>query len=742
MKKRILSIFICLFLLLSLTACGGGDTTPSHKAFDTEVKSSAPSGDEVIAQNSKYTLQYISSNGSVTLIENTTGTQWEVCPSPSDETKKKNSFVQSVLKVGYSDININGGGNLDATTYSDVLSAGRMVYKPIENGVTIEYYFDQQQFMIPVDFVLKDDYLSISVNTKNIQETKYQVTYVSLAPFLCAVENDMPDSYLFMPSGSGALLDNSTYSRQGLSYSTYVYGEDLSMEETYDEIDEVSVRMPVYGYKQGDVGGFAIIDNGAETTTLNAIVGNSTYNFSAIYPSIQVRSFTQHQARTFNSTYYTNIFPGNMIDTTVSVRFYPLSGENANYDSMADIYRDYLINECGLTKIDNDKTMSVSLIGGTEITKSFVGIPYKTVYPTTTVNQAKTIVSELSESISDLSVKLKGFGESGIDIGKIGGNYKLSDNIGSASDLKSLSSLCSESNIDLYMDYELVKFNSSGAGFSFSSDVVINTGYTRADEHIIDKAIRKAETDMKYRLLRPIQFSNAVSKAVDQNSKWQLGGISLDSLTSLSYSDYTDYSETVEYNSKVGFGKAVADAASFVKENGQKFMASDANDYAAVLADVVTDAPVYSNDGYAFVEDVPFYAMVFKGYVPMTTESVNLATTPEKIILGAVEGGMGLNYTLTYSWDNSLIDAVYPYFYSTVYSSVKDDVIATYNDLSDYYESINGATIKSNTIIESGVHCTEFDNGVKVYVNYNDTAVQTPAGEVEALDYIITGGVA
>ena len=32
-----------------------------------------------------------------------------------------------------------------------------------------------------------------------------------------------------------------------------------------------------------------------------------------------------------------------------------------------------------------------------------------------------------------------------------------------------------ENGIDTYMDYELVKFNSSGAGFSKSNDVVMNS---------------------------------------------------------------------------------------------------------------------------------------------------------------------------------------------------------------------------------------------------------------------------
>jgi small subunit ribosomal protein S8 len=77
-----------------------------------------------------------------------------------------------------------------------------------------------------------------------------------------------------------------------------------------------------------------------------------------------------------------------------------------------------------------------------------------------------------------------------------------------------------------------------------------------------------------------------------------------------------------------------------------------------------------------------------------------------------------------------------------VYSSVKDDIFATYDNLSDYYNSINGAKIVSSTVIASGVHCTVFDNGVTAYVNYNSSAVETPAGECAAKNYIITGGAA
>jgi len=750
MKKRIFCIILCLILLFSLTACGGAGFTPAQKAFDADIATSVLSDGEIIAQNSKYAMEYVADSGSVRLVELSSGTKWDLCPKSEGEVQYDDfgmpigahSFTQSSIEVGYMDVTIRGGGNSSSMSKIDAVDGGRIVVKKIENGVTIEYYFDGQQFMIPVDYVLKDDYLSISIDSTKIQENELRVTYVSIAPFLNSVENDSENSYLFIPSGSGALIDVDSYNEQGIKYSAYVYGDDYTMEDKYIPSDKESLRMPVYGYKNGDKGGFTIIDNGAETALMNTVVGSTAYQFSAIYSSFQLRGYTNHQAKTFRQTYFANIYPENMIEGTFSIRFYPLSGENANYNTMADIYRDYLVNEKGLVKTGEEKVMNISLIGGTQIIKSFLGVPYKTVYATTTVDQAGSIISELSESIDNLSVKLKGFGSTGVDIGKIGGNFTVNKNIGSAAKLKNLSSLCDRGGVDLYFDYDLVRFNSSGNGFSHYGDAVMNSGIIKAEQYVTDKAIRSNLTDKAYRMLRPVNFADAVSKALEQNGKWNMSGVSLETLTSWVYSDYTGPNSTVDYNARNGYSAAVTKALSQVKESGQKLMATDANDYAAIMSNLVTDAPVTSDGGYAFYEDVPFYSMVFKGYVPMTSESVNLSIDQKRIILGAVEGGIGLNYTVINTWDNSLIDADYPYFFGTVYSGIKEDILSTYGDLADYYDSINGAKIVSNTIISSGVHCTEFDNGVTVYVNYNDYAVSTPAGECGAEGYIITGGAA
>lgn len=750
MKKRIFSIVVCMFLLLSLTACGVGDFDPVERTFDTKAVTSVLAEGEIIAQNSKYAMEYAADTGSVRFVDLTSGTKWDVCPKTSGEVKyddfgmpiKDNSFTQSVIEVGYFDPTIHGGGNYNALSCDAAVTGGRTVVKKIESGVTVEYYFDGQKIMIPVDYVLKDDYLSISIDSTKIQEENFPVTYISLAPFLNSIENDTENSYLFLPSGSGALLNVDSYNEQGMKYSGYVYGDDLTMEDKYIPSEKMSIRMPIYGYKSGDKGGFTIIDNGAETVLMNSIVGSTAYRFSTIYPSFQLRGYTNHKTTTFKRTYYANIYPQNMIEGKFSLRFYPLSGENASYDKMADIYREYLINEKGLIKTGDEKAMNLNIIGGTQITKSFLGVPYETLFATTTAKQASSIITELSEKVDNISVKLKGFGSTGVDIGEIGGGYTISNKIGSASNFKELSSLCDENKVDLYFDYDLVRFNSSGNGFSRVSDAAMNSGILRAEQYIPDKATRGNNIEQAYRLLRPINFSDAISKALMHNSELNIGGISVETLTSNSYSDYSHPGSTVDYNSRFGFGSAVTTALKQVKDNGQKLMAYDANDYSAIMADIIDGAPVVSDNGYAFEEEIPFYSMVFKGYIPMTSESINLSIDSQRIILGAIEGGVGLSYTVIDHWDNTLIDSVYPYFFGTVYSGIKEDILATYDELADYYASINGAKIVSNTIISAGVHCTTFDNGVTVYVNYNSSAASTPAGECGAQNYIITGGAA
>lgn len=758
MKKRILSIVICLLLLVSLTACGKAGYQPVQGLFDATAVSNAPADNETIATNDKYTLQYDAETASINLIENDTENIWEVTPTPKKEPEinefgfpiEPDDLIKSPVQIAAQNAakGIDSGEQVaKVTSYNDAVLMGNITYTPIEKdgkrvGVTVGYYFTAQEIMIPVDYILEKDYVRISIDSTKIQEgASYNLVSVALTPFLNSVENDTPDSYLFMPSGSGALVNTKTVDGIGYDYTSFVYGEDVAMDEQYFAGNETPVRMPVYGYKAGEIGGFSIIEKGSDAAVINVTSGSSNFGFSSIYSSFNLRGYTNYITKNFNQTYQNAIFPNDMINGEFAIRFYPLKGENANYTGMANIYRSYLENECGLAKTDEEKAINIDIIGGAEITKSFLGVPYTTVYDTTNLTEANEIVSKLvSNNVNNMTVKLKGYGASGVDIGKVGGGFTINGNLGSKADAKAFAAFCAENGIDTYMDYELVKFKSSGSGFSKSNDVVMNSGYITATQYVFDKAIRNNEKKQRYYLLRPVCFGEAVEKSLKANAKWTFGGVAFDSLTSLTYSDYSDYTETVLYNARHGYSDAVTGALSLVKENNQKLLASNANIYAALKANIVTEAPVMSMNGYAFIEDVPFYSMVLKGYIPMTTESINRAATPQRAFLGAVESGIGLNYSVMKKWDNSLINSDFTYFFSTKYDGLENQIITTYNDYVKYFDSVKGAKITSSSIVSEGVHCTVFDNGVTVYVNYNDKAATTPAGEVAAMNYIVTTG--
>jgi len=743
MLKRFICIALCFIFLLGLCACGTVNTQPS---FDKKA-GSAPLSDKLIAENTTYKLEWNEENYGVILTNKLTGEIWGTSPEESDEIKldafgmpvKRHEMVNSVLSVYYRDKKNNTDNN-NVYSYSGVVEKGHIRCARIKNGIHVEYFFDSQEFMIPVDFVLYEDYLGISVNPKQIQESSNIVTSVSIAPFLCSAENDSEDSYLFVPSGSGALVDTKSDSLQGKTFSAPVYGEDLSQEQLYDCEVETAVRMPVFGVKNKDKGIFAIIESAEESALIESVAGAEAYGYSSVYPTFQVRGYTEHQTKVFSSVIRTYIiYSDAMISEPMQIRFYPLSSGKSDYSQMAEVYRGYL-NEKGFLKETNaTNPLNLNLVGGSLITKSFLGIPYNTVQPATTIKQAAEIISDLSSAVdTKITVNLKGFGESGIDIGKIAGGYKVNKNIGNKSDLKKLAALSKEKGINLFMDFDLVNFSSSSNGFSTFFDDATNAGAQKVSQYVYDKATNTHKKSDIYYILSPWQFENATDKLIKKTEDFGLYGISLSSLTSLSYSDYSERDKN-DYYAKVGFADSVIKSIDKISEKN-KIMSSSANVYAAVISDCITDVPTNSSESLSFSEDIPFYQMVFKGYIPMFTESVNLSENPEEIILNAVESGCGLSYTAISKWDNSLIDSDYAYFYSSVYSDLKDTITENADRLSDYYEKIATAHIVSHKILENGIRKTEFNNGITVYVNYTDTPADTPYGTVKPLDYLIGEG--
>lgn len=739
MGRKIFAILFCLLLIFNLTGCAN---TISQPSFNSNSERNYPSSD-LIAKNESLILEWNSENMGISLTDINTGVKWSSTPASSEEVQYDDfglpigmhDFVNSTLAVEYYDKAAKTENII--YSYVGVTKNGHINCEKIENGLKVEYYFDTAEFMIPVEYTLNDGYLSVTINPEDIQENENTVNSVSVLPFWCSAENDSENTYLFVPSGSGALVTTKSVSAQGYIYSEEIYGQDESIEKLYKATDKKSVRLPVYGVKRGNSGSLAVIESGAESVELNISSGSTAYGHSSIYSRYQLRGYTVHQSTLFGSKIVNSIiYSDNMISTPLTIRYYLLAGDNAGYSGMAQKYKEYLINNHDLELKNNSCRMALNFIGGTMITKSFLGVPYSTLFETTTVDDVKEIVEEISGEVNkDIYINLTGFGTTGIDSGNIAGGYKLHNRLGNIDKINELTSVCKKKQFELFVDFDVVKFSSSGNGFSTFFDNASTAGEQKVFKQLFDKAVRDPVEGTEYKLLAPTQFVSAVEKLKNSIDKWDVKGIALSTLSSVSYSDYSNRDNSAYY-AKSNFGATVKNALKTLKD--EKLIASsDANEYAAIYSDIIFDTPTESSKEHMFLCDVPFYQMVFSGIVPMSTESINLSVNPEKQLLQAVESGTGISYTLISNWDNSLIDANYPYFVNGQYLHLKDEVIANYIKLSDYYEKIEGSHIKSHEILSNGVRKTLFENGIAVYVNYTNEIAHVADKEIAALDFIV-----
>ncbi len=740
-KKYLSSVCAVALTVALLCGCGGSGVSQKRPSYDKE-KLSTDISDELIAQNENYRLEINRTSLGVSLTNLKTGKVYGTNPVNSGGEQfdefgmpiKRHPQIESVLFIEYLDTQKNTTSKL--ISYSAAVQNGRTVLENTDNGVKVEYYFDDAEIMIPITYTLRENGLSVTLDPKEIEEGGNMLISVSVAPFFCSVENTEKNGYLLYPSGSGALIYPKEVSQPGDSYSAEVYGEDASKEKWDKTSTEKSIRLPVYGAKSGDTAAFAIIEKGADSCLLETTVGSTSIGYSAVYATYQLRGYTANIKELYNNRYYKGlVYSDNMTDAPLEIGFYPLAGEDADYSGMARLYRSYIEKTEGKAENAKAATLNITAVSGTMISKSFLGVPYTTLLATTTLKDAAAMVKELEEGGAKVSaLALSGFGKTGIDSVKPAGGFGIAGKLGSSKDFTSLKKTCENSDTDLFFDFDAVTFSKSGGGLSSYFDSAVRANRKRAKVYDYNIALLGRETDSAYSLTARNKLTYITNKIIKKAGA--IPGIGLSSLSNTAYSDYTDKSSGLYY-AKSGMTEQVSEIIENVKKSGKKFMSSEANAYAAVKSDVIFNSPARSNAALVFDDDIPFYQMALRGRTALSSESLNLATDREEQLLKAVEGGMGLAYTLTAKYDTKLIDSGVPVFYNSLYSDLKDGIVSDSKMLSELYGKIGNSAIKSHKIHGSGLRETVYENGVTVFVNYSSWELNSPAGSVRAHGFLI-----
>ncbi len=760
MKKmtiKALCLICCVSLILAVCcSCGEAKNTAKKTPYVVGTTSNVESG-QGIAENGKFRLDWDAETANVLITDKTTGYIYSQIPyeyytQNRDALKIANNNFMPGTPVPeatsdnanlnlYSPLFITALGmtdNATTTYYSnvDVFKRGRVSSKKIDGGIRVTYYFDALMISVPVDYTITEQGFNVQIVPTDIVEggDENRILTVSLSPMINAVKNSK-DAYLVVPSGSGALMYTDVRGDgTARTFSGEVYGSDPAVEMYEKLSNSEEVRLPIFGVVEGDRAVMSIIENGSEKCVINAQAGSKNLGVSSAYVTCYVRGYNRPVSTILAGRIRirTHIKDDLTASDPITVSYHVLGGEKANYSGMANYYSDWLVKNKGMSESAESRLLYTQIVGGFQSNELFLGIPYKKTKSLTTYKQAGEIASALAEIAGDnMLINMVGFGSTGVAYGEVGGGFTLTGASGNKSSLKDFTKLCEELGVDTYFNFDMVRFLSSAKGLG-NTAVTANNAASKQYKYNISTRLR--EMDDYHFLLQRDELNAAADEVLEAIDKYGIKNVALDSLGSIAYSDYVDE----KYFNKEGTQEQYAEIAKELKAEN-KLLLNEANEYAAVTADVILDVPTGSNMDVSIDKDIPFYQIVFKGYVEFANNSINLALNDRTQFLKAIETGTGLSFMLTaeYSADTTLVGETV--FYATLFEDNKETIASLLDESKEYLESVKSAKITSHQNINADVTKTVFSNGVSVLVNYGDKAadvegVQVPANGFKTLE--------
>lgn len=724
MKYRKITLSL-LFVLLSMILLAGCKSNGPEFNYNSQVNEEVvPS--QVVASNKNYELKWDDKARCVLLTSKATGEIWsdilyEVYLQNSSSANAKSAITVTV-------VNENNLTWETVTSDSELDENGKLVCEKTGNGLVVTYYFERFRIAIPVLYELRNDCLAVSIDGEKIQEggSIYKLVSVGLTPYMCAAANS-DENYLFVPTGQGALMYTAENADGTRKYSGEIYGADAARKVLKSISKDEEIRLPVFGAKNGNSALLGIIEQGAESAFIEAQAGYARLGYSQVGATFYFRGYDVFRHGTYST--------GNAVMTRTSkerstekmtVLYYPLQGGEADYNGMARLYRQYLedhncLKETGV----KNSPYSVTLLGGTTVAKSFFGVPYDSLASMTTFAQAKQIISSLSEENQAVPVvRMMNYGDNGMMPGTIAGGKKYDTVFGKKEQLEELQEYCKKSGTTLFWDEDVVQYDRAGYGVGIDSSCAKTAIHYKAVQNMVSP-IRTFDEDRTYRIIGRESLPKVIEQVMKKAENYGHTGLSFSSLGELAFSDFGK----TPYVMKAAMGD---DVSKLLKKAGKdKIVATaGANVYATCLSDVVFDITNSNGDYDVFDESIPFYQMVFHGSRPLYSNAVNLSENVQKEIMLCASGGTGLGFTLSFDYVCETNDAQFHKLYGTLSKNNKELISRALSDnqFADYYGKVADSAIVKYEILGNGISATHYDNGLVLYANHGEEAVETPAG--------------
>ena len=603
-------------------------------------------------------------------------------------------------------------------------------------GVEKEIVDTNVVFELALVYSLKDGALQVELDCSKLKKIdNANIHTVDVLQFLGAATSK-EKGYFLIPSGSGGLIEFNSTKRTAGAFSDFVYGADETIKVNNLENNDTKVNLPVFGISNTTKknGIFAIAEESAEYLKVNADIIDSTIPYNISYFSAVVYPFDEMTVNNPISgggttqiyTQQKDIFKGKV---KISYNFLE-KGKNT-YSDMANFYRERLVGEGVLKeKVSGDIPFVYGLLGGIDVKKHFLGIPYTGMTALTTFEQAEEIISELkTEGVKNQYVKYLGWFNGGIKQ-TIADKIKVLSCLGGKGKLNSLTQ---NKDAKIYPNVSFTKVtNSIFDSFSVRKDTARLTYNEPA--LIYELSIPKNFFDYtsKYSyMVSPTIYDETINKFT---KKFSYKNLSVDDLANSINSDFDEN----KYADRTESLKLTTSAIEKLAK-GNSLMASAPNKYAVEYVDILTDMPLTTSDANIIDTYVPFQQMVYSGYKDMTSKPINMSYGDysfTKLLSFATLPG----FTFGYADSSVIMNTDYTEYYSFCFEDWKEDAVELYNAYSEAMGKVRGKSIISHKILKNGICELKYEDGTVFYINDTEKKISFDGKVVEAKSYICEEG--
>lgn len=597
-------------------------------------------------------------------------------------------------------------------------------------------------FQVAMDYRLTDNGLAVSIPVNQIKEQGgAKITRLRVLPFFGAA-GTQAEGYMMVPDGSGALI----YLNNGATTPAYmqnVYGIDPVVQSYVVTDLTETVRLPVFGMKNGEQAFLGRITEGDSLGIINADVAGRTNSYNYVYTEFSVREM--ELLNMFGVSGNKADVPSverELYDENLTVVYSFLGGERADYSGMAQCYREQLRAEGALGSAEaGDIPLYVDILGGVEIQKAVMGVPYDGIVAMTTYEQTEALLDMIYQAgIGNVRMNYQGWFNGGI-YHDAADKVKTVGALGSKTELEALARRLEENGGRLFLDvafqkvpYNSKRFNDLLEASKYYSGYVVQLGALNPGTMRQTSALGWYD-ELVYYVISPKFLPWYVEHFAESMEKYDVGGIALRDLGDVIASD----KKRTEVISRQSAEEVVTAQFDRLSRTGKSLMERGGNAYTFGYVTDIVDAPTCYSKFYIVDEQIPFYQMVIHGSIDYTGNALNLMDqdVDEELILNWIEYGVAPRYMLSWEDSSQIKYTSAADKYSVNYTTWMDSVQSVYRQMNEALTPVQGAAMVHHRVLENGLAVVEYDNGVTIYVNKTEQTLTAEDGtRVQAMSYV------